>query len=235
VVTSTPALPEPDLYRRIASPLHTLFILAMVGVLAFLGKINSDHMRAAVHPDRVALYERILFLEWLGFAIVILGVLHHGSPLRSVLGDRWRSARQVLRDVGIAAALFVVSIMFDAIVGPHAHGSGVDPAVQFLLPHGALEITLWIAVSITAGICEEALYRGYLQRQFMAMTGSVPAGILLSAAAFGTAHAYQGLRLAVQIGLLGALSGIVAYRCRSVRPGMIAHASRDVLAILVSR
>jgi membrane protease YdiL (CAAX protease family) len=235
VPTSPLAQPEPDLYRRIASPFHTIFLLALEGVLAFLGNINSAHMRAAVNPDRVALYERILFTEWLGFAIVILGVLHHGSPLRSVLGDRWRSARQVLRDAGIAAALFVVSILFDALLSPSAHRSGVDPAVQFLLPHGALEITLWIAVSVTAGICEEALYRGYLQRQFMALTRSVPTGILLSAAAFGAAHAYQGLRLAVQIGLLGAMSGIVAHWCKSVRPGMIAHASRDALAILVTR
>ena len=38
-------------------------------------------------------------------------------------------------------------------------------------------------------------------RQFIALTKNVPAGILLSAAAFGAAHAYQGFRMVILIGL----------------------------------
>lgn len=86
-----------------------------------------------------------------------------------------------------------------------------------------------MVLSLSAGICEESLYRGYFQRQFMALTKSVPAGILLSAAAFGGAHAYQGFRPAFQIGLLGAMAGVLAHWRKSVRPGMIAHTLQDVL------
>jgi len=109
--------------------------------------------------------------------------------------------------------------------------------LQFILPHGGAEITLWIALSVSAGICEETIFRGYLQRQFVALTKSAPAGILLSAAAFGAAHAYQGFRRSILIGLFGAMFGILAYWRGSVRPGMIAHAWQDslngVLASLV--
>src|SRR5207249_4262573 len=77
--------------------------------------------------------------------------------------------------------------------------------VQFILPHGTAELTIWIALSVTAGICEETVFRGYLQRQFIALTKSVPSGILLSAALFGAAHAYQGLRLVALISLYGAM------------------------------
>jgi hypothetical protein len=94
-------------------------------------------------------------------------------------------------------------------------------------------MALWVALSITAGICEEAVYRGYMQKQFMALTRSVPAGIVLSAAAFGAAHSYQGFARASLIGVMGAMGGILAYWCRSVRPGMIAHALQDVLGGLV--
>jgi membrane protease YdiL (CAAX protease family) len=93
-----------------------------------------------------------------------------------------------------------------------------------------MEIALWVMLSITAGICEEAVYRGYLQKQFMALTSSVPAGIILSALAFGLAHSYQGFTRVLTIGVMGAMGGILAYWCRSVRPGMIAHATQDVLA-----
>ncbi len=68
----------------------------------------------------------------------------------------------------------------------------------------------------------------------MALTKSAPAGILLSAAAFGAAHMYQGFRRATLIGLLGAMLGILAYWRRSVRPGMIAHAWQDSLGGVVS-
>jgi CAAX protease family protein len=98
--------------------------------------------------------------------------------------------------------------------------------MRFILPHGGAEIALWIALSVTAGICEEAIFRGY-QRQFMAFTGSAPAGILISAAAFGVAHVYQGYRVGILIGLYGTMFGILAHWRGSVRPGMMAHAWQD--------
>jgi len=92
-----------------------------------------------------------------------------------------------------------------------------------------VEKELWVVLSITAGICEEAIYRSYLQRQFIALTKSVPLGIVLSALVFGAAHSYQGLAQAMLIGTLGAMGGTLAYWRRSVRPGMIAHVLQDVL------
>jgi membrane protease YdiL (CAAX protease family) len=234
-MTETPAgaQAEPGRYRRVASPLHTAVVLAAIGVQVYRGAIHADQMRAAVNPNRIGMYERTIFVEWLMFGFVILGVWLSGSPLAAVLGDRWRSAREVARDIGIGAAFMVVAVMVGSIIGSHVHGADGNSAAQFLLPRGRLEIALWIVVSVTAGICEEAVYRGYLQRQFIALTKNAPAGILLSAAAFGGAHAYQGLRQAVQIGVLGAMAGLLAYWRRSVRPGMIAHALQDTLAVFV--
>ncbi len=106
--------------------------------------------------------------------------------------------------------------------------------MQFMLPQGIVEMTVWAALSVTAGICEETIFRGYLQRQFTAITKSAPAGIVISAIAFGAAHGYQGFRFAILISLFGAMFGILAYWRRSVRPGMIAHAWQDTLGGVVS-
>jgi len=76
---------------------------------------------------------------------------------------------------------------------------------------------------------EETIFRGYLQRQFIALTRSVPVGILLSAAGFGAVHAYQGFRSVVLIGIFGAMFGLLAHWRRSIRPGIIAHAWHDAL------
>lgn len=226
---SAPPPPDSDRYRRVAAPLHTILVLAAVGFWAFRGAIRADQLRAAVNLSRAGLYERTMLFEWLMFAFIILGVKLNGSSLLTVLGDRWRSALQVLRDVGIAVVFLLSSAI---VVSTFGHLLGVTSTqrnVQFLLPHGGREITLWIALSITAGICEETIFRGYLQRQFVALTKNASLGILLSAMAFGGAHAYQGFRQAVSISLLGALLGILAHWRRSVRPGMISHALQDIL------
>lgn len=222
----------PDQYARIASPLHTILVLAVQGGLAVRTMIRLGHMGAAANVDRVQLYERTLMSEWFMFALVLLGVWRSGAPLAAVLGDRWRSIRGVLRDAGIGVALLFASVMLGAIFG--GHGAAPDRAVQFLFPHGGTEITLWILLSVTAGICEEALFRGYLQRQFMALTKNAALGILLSAVMFGLSHAYQGLGHTMQIGVLGAMSGILAHWRKSVRPGMIAHALQDIMGGLLA-
>jgi CAAX protease family protein len=227
--SASPTQSESEQFRQIASPLHTVILLAAEGVMAVRTAMHAEQMRNAVDLNRVHMYERTMLTEWLGFAFVLLGIWFAGSPFATVLGERWRSFGDVFRDIGLGVTFSIVSTILLSMIGPH-QGRAPDRAVQFLLPHGSLEMTFWVALSVSAGICEEALYRGYLQRQFTALTKSVPAGILLSGAMFGLAHSYQGFRWAVVIGLEGAMLGGMAHWRRSVRPGLIAHAWKDSLA-----
>jgi membrane protease YdiL (CAAX protease family) len=157
-----------------------------------------------------------------------------GSSFTTVLGESWRSLRAVGRDLGLGVAFSMVSTIVLSMFTPH-QGSGPDRAVQFLLPQGRYEMAMWIALSVSAGICEEALYRGYLQRQFMALTRNATVGILLSALAFGLAHSYQGRNRAIIIGVEGAMLGAMAHWRKSTRPGMIAHGFKDTLAPMLMK
>jgi membrane protease YdiL (CAAX protease family) len=172
--------------------------------------------------------------EWSFFLFALLGVRSRGASVLLVLGDHWRSVRQVLLDIGIAAGFWLVALIVLRIFSWLLRITAMSATLQALLPHSGAELTLWIVVSISAGICEETIFRGYLQRQFMALTKSAPIGIALSAAVFGAAHAYQGLRMVILIALFGAMFGIMADWRRSVRPGMIAHAWQDSLGGLVA-
>jgi uncharacterized protein len=226
----TPALDQPasDRHSQIASPMHTILVLAAMCGWAIWHKSFADQLSVAANPNRVRFYIVTLFYEWLLFVLVVAGVRRSGASVFIVLGDRWHSVREVLRDIGIAAGFWIVAATLLWIFGWLLRMAALGRNVS-MLPRGGIELTLWIALSVTAGICEETIFRGYLQRQFMALTMSTPVGILLSAAAFGVAHAYQGFRMVILIGLYGAMFGILAYWRGSVRPGMIAHAWQDSL------
>ena len=102
-----------------------------------------------------------------------------------------------------------------------------------MLPQGPLEIAAWIALCVTAGFCEELVFRGYLQRQFSALIGRVDRSIALQAIVFGIGHMYQGFKGVITIAVYGALFGILAVIRKSLRPGMIQHASQDMFSGLV--
>ncbi len=231
--TSVLAKPQSNGYQRIANPIHTVIVLAAAGAMAFRGAMNVNQMRTAVNLDRVRMYERTIGSELAMLALVLLGVALARAPLTAVLGERWRSIRQVLRDLGIGVTFSIVSTLLLSILDPLLHGPDTERAVHFILPHGRFEMTLWVALSVTAGICEEAIYRGYLQRQFMALTQNAALGILLQAAAFGLAHSYQGWHGVAAIALEGSLLGALAHWRKSVRPGMISHAWKDAWAPLL--
>lgn len=226
------AEPRQAPYSAIASPWHTLSIVTIVGFFAYRGALRADAMRAVMNPNRFSIYGRTIFFEWLVLGVVLVGVWLRGSSLYTVMGERWRSFKQVALDIGIGVVFMMISIPIASFVGSFLPGGGNEKASQFILPQGRAELALWIVLSISAGTCEEAVYRGYFQRQFIALAKNVPAGIVLSAALFGAAHSYLGLSQALQISLLGTMSGILAQWRRSVRPGMIAHALQDMLGAI---
>ena len=86
-----------------------------------------------------------------------------------------------------------------------------------------------MALSISAGFCEEVVFRGYFQHQFTAFTRSKWIALLLQSTLFGVSHGYQGWAACLRITVYGALFGLFALWRKSLRPGMIAHAWTDVV------
>ena len=221
---------KPEREGQIASWLHLLLVLAMVSLGAYRGSANAASIARAKTFNHAIFYLLTMAIEWAMLGVVLLGVRLHGTPLSTVLGERWQSIREVGRDIGIAVAFLIVSGLVLSLTLGHSSDANPNGIVQAILPHGPLESILWIGVSVSAGICEEAIFRGYLQRQLIALTRSPAVGILLTAVAFGFGHAYKGTVGAMQIVVFGVLFGILAYWRKSVRPGMIAHTFTDSFA-----
>jgi hypothetical protein len=219
----------------VAATLHTAAFLLILFGSAALMYVSASRLRTVERPHRVVLYLTTIAWEWLLMGYVLFGVLRHGTSLWEVMGTRWKSAKDVFRDMGIAFLFWILALIVLGVVAQLLHYPSMGQNVRLLAPESSTEIILWIAVSFTAGICEETIFRGYLQKQLIAWTGNVPAGVLLSAAAFGIGHVYQGAKATVVIGVYGLLFGILAQLRRSVRPGMMTHALHDTVSGLALR
>ena len=221
--------------KPLTSPWFLMLVLVLTAFWSFRGAAGADAIARIASIGRPLLYLRTIIFEWALLGVVLIGLRLHDSSYQTVLGKRWRSWREVMRDIGVAAAFWIVSTIVLSMITLHPHDAPPNPLVQAMLPQGFFESAMWIALSITAGICEEAVYRGYLQRQLMAMTGSVTLGVALSALAFALAHSYKGLAGAFGIFVDGVMLGSLAYWRRSVRPGMLAHAFTDSFAGVIAR
>ena len=232
---STPAIPPHDPSRKLVAPLwHTVVLILILMALA-LGGARLQHRAGPApgivqqHRGIVSLYVSLIVSEWaLVYFVWAAGLRRSGTRMRDVIGGRWSSWKAVALDIAIAVPFWIV---WEA-TGRLAHrllGPDQAKTLDVVLPLGTLEIVLWVAVSISAGFCEEVVFRGYLQKQFRALTGSMALAVLLQGIVFGIGHSYQGLKQVVVITILGVLYGMLAAWCKSLRPGMLAHAWSDIL------
>jgi membrane protease YdiL (CAAX protease family) len=219
---------------RIAPVWHTVVFLIVVIGLAIVQGHQQPSLENAHLSSRLPLYGAMIAFELALFLYVWLGLRLAGTQVREVIGGRWASVADVARDVGIAVLFWLivagVLLTLEKFLGENTTGLG---AVKTLLPQGPLEIAVWIVLCTTAGFCEEFIFRGYLQRQLLALTGRVDLAIVFQAIVFGLAHMYQGFKGVITISIYGAMFGLLAAMRKSLRPGMMQHASQDIFSGIV--
>lgn len=238
MVSSVPIPSERPRYERVAPVLHTVVLIAVVLAVSFTSAHSQERL---AHRPHLLTYGLTMAWEWTLFAYAWWGFRKSGVRLREIIGGRWRSPEDALIDVAIAAGWWILIVAVIAVLG---HLTGLAKAqnietarktLEFLIPRNNFETGLWIALSLTAGFCEEIVFRGYLQRQLTAFAGNLYAGIVLSAVVFGLSHGYEGAARMVMVFALGAMLGVLAHWRRSLRSAMMVHAWQDAFAGLLLR
>ena len=109
--------------------------------------------------------------------------------------------------------------------------------LDFFLPVTAEERLWFAAVSITAGICEEFLYRGFLIRYLSDRPWHIGLGVAqaVSSVFFGLAHGYQGASGVISTGFIGAVMAIIFFVTGSLWLPMALHAFIDLNILLLLR
>ena len=218
------------------SLVDVLFVFTLVVVASafeyvyFWPRFRTD-VAAGKPSARLSAYRRAVIGEW-AFAVIAIAIwtayarpwsalrlgLPHGSRLAFSLG------------IVVAAVALVVVQLWSVARLPVEGRIKARPkldSIAFMLPRTAREQGWFLALSTTAGFCEELLYRGYLPWFFSPWLGDVGA-MALVVVLFGIGHAYQGRSGAVKATLAGAFMAALVLITNSLIPAMIVHALIDI-------
>jgi membrane protease YdiL (CAAX protease family) len=213
----------------------------------FEGRLRTDP------AARRSFYVRLLVLEW-GLAVLALVVwLAAPGVDAAAVGLAWPTGLpgpvtatatvllllfslasvRALRSGALTRAVQPRPGASPAAAGRHAEAPG--HATLALLPRSRAERRLFTVVGVTAGVCEEWLYRGFLLAVVAAVGGGLPdlALVAAGAVAFGLAHAYQGVPGVVLTGVLGALFAALYLETGSLLLPVLLHAAVDLRFLLV--
>jgi membrane protease YdiL (CAAX protease family) len=193
-------------------------------------------------PDRVPLvrnqlYHQALLLQWtitLATVALWLAARRPWEALGLVFQvNAWSLALPAV--VALVVAYVVASLPralrdHDSLLKVRRRLSGIER----MLPRTDAEMKTFTRLSVTAGICEEFLYRGYLF-WYLAHWLPQPYVLLVASLVFGIGHSYQGMRGMVTTGIAGLVLGTLYLLTGSLYLSMAIHTLTDLYSGHVGR
>lgn len=211
-----------------------------LGLLAVESFIFWPRMRPAMAANvpgaRVRAYQTILVAEWL----LTIFVVARWAALRRPWSDLWLTPPNGWRLVVSLALVLPMAWMVwqqsrRLARMTAARREALRPTFgpfSFMVPHTLAEHRWFQVVSVTAGICEELLFRGFLVwalRPWLGLWGAAAAAAIL----FGLGHTYLGRAGFTRATIAGVVFGLIALITGSLVPGIILHALADLQSGMV--
>jgi len=196
------------------------FFGVVIPVIAFRARDRLTRMRPV--PTRRRLYASICIQLSLFLVLALLTAWREGV-------DLLRGPHRILLPIVLTLGLFGLMV---AATRPIKRDAILrrEPRVYFAMPADAVEMTLWIAVAVMAGVAEEMVYRGVFSDLATRLTGSMAAAWALAVLAFTIAHANQGIKSMGVIALFSLVAHAVVYLSGALLFAIVLHAAYDVSA-----
>jgi uncharacterized protein len=214
---------------------HTALVLLVLFACSVVSAYQNglEHINLPGLSVRLAGDLTVMVEEWLIVVFIWLALRRCGVSIGEIVSGRWQSFWEFLRDLGLGIGFFVVEMVL-LILASWAFSLSASQADMSNMPRTGFEAAVWVVSSLSAGFCEELIFRGYLTRQFTRWTGSNAAAVLIQGLAFGLSHGYKGMSFMILVMTYGWLWGGLAHWRKSLRPGMLAHCLQDVTIGLVA-
>jgi membrane protease YdiL (CAAX protease family) len=158
-------------------------------------------------------------------------IIFHSGLTLSAFGQNLGTCPRTLIVSAILLVLVAAIVLINKLQKKKSNPEKIAKAlenVRKILPVTPNERLAWIPVALTAGFCEEFLYRGWLLNITGSALKSVWLGLLVSSILFGFAHLYQGRRGMLGTGILGLVFGLIYIASHSLLPGQVLHTLIDL-------
>ncbi len=213
-----------------------IFIVLLFIVQPIYGAYSYRRYVAKVEAgeaeDRVKLYKETIALEWVAFAVVAGAWTLLSRPIAELgfvtpggSGFWGGAAALALVTAYLVYSVFAAKKMSNADKSKQIDALG---KLRYIAPQNSHDYQYFIPVSITAGIVEEFLYRGFAF-WYLAHFMPIWAVVVVSSVAFGLGHSYQGVSGMVRVTLIGLAFGAFYVWTGSIWLPMLAHAILDIV------
>ena len=217
-----------------------LIFFALGVLLPWRGRARMKKLLAMPRvslTERLVLYASTIAFQWLAVAIVGWRVWAHGCSAEQ-LGLVFRN-RTTLVIAGIVGAVVIAALQWLNLrrvgrIPPESRGP-LQAVAERILPQTAVELPPYLALAITAGLCEEFLYRGFAVAALAHAGLSAWLVILISSILFGLAHSYQGRGGIVMTFIVGLVLGASRLAYNSLVPAVFWHSAIDTVAGVAGR
>ena len=202
-----------------------LFALSLMGttpVLNFFGlaKVNETYY----------------FISRLLFWVCVMITMIYAMVREKVVIWRQKSYSGwilLLSIVGVLAAFFISNIITGIILHlfvPKEKSVEMDTLMNIFKTN----TPLYIFTAFTAGVCEELLFRGYLQARLQMLLKSPVAAIIISSLLFGLMH-YRYGTIVNMVGpfFIGLVAATYYYKFKNINVLIISHFLWDMAAIYI--
>src|SRR5260370_1042740 len=217
-------------------PLDIWLIFFVLGViLQWRGQMRMKKLLAMPHvstTERLVLYASTIAFQWVAVSVVAWRAWVHGftpSQLGLTIHDRSRILVSGVIGALLIAALQWLNLRRVGKLPVEARGS-LQALAERILPQSTVELLPYLALAITAGLCEEFLYRGFAMAVLVHVGLQAWAAVLVSSVLFGLAHSYQGRGGIVMTLVIGLLLGTSRLAYDSLVPAIFWHSAVDVVA-----
>jgi len=204
-------------------------------VIPWRGHVRLKKLLALPSVDtkeKLALYAATMGFQWILAGVVAWRGVARGLGVRDfgLASDRWMEL--VLAGMIGGVAIGGVQWLNLRRIGKM---EGKAPTLLRKLARGLLPVSLieflpYSALAITAGICEEFLYRGFALASLAKDGFPVWLAVFVTSVLFGLAHAYQGKAGVFTTALFGVVLALVRLGFDSLVPVMMWHAALDLAA-----
>jgi membrane protease YdiL (CAAX protease family) len=183
----------------------------------------------------VRVYRILLATQWAWTALVLLAVALSSGLDLAAIGVRAPRLDELVLAMTVSATIVLVvsSVALRAAARKGEPIRGLD-AYAALLPRTREERRYATASAITAGVCEEVLYRGFFIAIGVGLFHfSLTTAAVLSVVVFLVAHIYQGRRGVIAVGVLAIIFTVLYVRSASLLFPIVLHALVDLRALLL--